>query len=285
VSSRRSLPRRSTRVFERVATAIDGSSADNWESSASSTARQRAACDDVPCGCGGDEATAEPSRSPRGRRAYDHVRTVSRVNDAAREPMRFPLDAFLIERACARRCGSRSGWGAASAAVSGRAASSPTPSRRSIRLLRPIAALLGSAVEHWRIWDAERRRRERLEQLESRLGALRSLDVRQIFARVSEGLRQILRTISSSSPRTDTRRRTLRIIAAQTRPTLPCPTCRCPDGQEARRARTGPSARRVELSGTSERDACCSPPACVLATGAGGPATAAWWPRHLLPTG
>ena len=29
--------------------------------------------------------------------------------------------------------------------------------------LEPIAVLLGSAVEHWRIWDAERRRRERLD--------------------------------------------------------------------------------------------------------------------------
>src|SRR5262245_21511228 len=33
-------------------------------------------------------------------------------------------------------------------------------------VLGPIAALLGSAVEHWRIWDAERRRGERLAQLE-----------------------------------------------------------------------------------------------------------------------
>ena len=33
------------------------------------------------------------------------------------------------------------------------------------QVLGPIAALLGSAVLHWRIWDAERRRRERLDQL------------------------------------------------------------------------------------------------------------------------
>src|SRR5262245_8651096 len=34
-------------------------------------------------------------------------------------------------------------------------------------VLRPIAALLGSAVEHWRIWDKERRRHERLNGVES----------------------------------------------------------------------------------------------------------------------
>ena len=54
-------------------------------------------------------------------------------------------------------------------------------------LLRPIAALLGSAVEHWRIWDAERRRRERLDQLEALLGTLaESLDVREVFPQLSD---------------------------------------------------------------------------------------------------
>jgi transcriptional regulator with GAF, ATPase, and Fis domain len=61
------------------------------------------------------------------------------------------------------------------------------------RVLKPIAALLGSAVEHWRIWDLERRRRERLDQLEEILGALaESLDVRDVFERVSEAVRPIL---------------------------------------------------------------------------------------------
>jgi transcriptional regulator with GAF, ATPase, and Fis domain len=60
-------------------------------------------------------------------------------------------------------------------------------------VLRPIAALLGSAVEHWRIWDAERQRRERLDSLESRLGALAdALDVREVFARISEAVRPVL---------------------------------------------------------------------------------------------
>jgi len=61
------------------------------------------------------------------------------------------------------------------------------------RLLRPIAALLGAAVEHWRIWDAERRRRERLDQLEKLLGTLaESLDIREVFSRISEALQPIL---------------------------------------------------------------------------------------------
>src|SRR5262249_34334929 len=55
--------------------------------------------------------------------------------------------------------------------------------------LRPIAALLGSAVEHWRIWDTERRRRERLDRLEVLLGDLAdSLDVRNVFGKMSEAL-------------------------------------------------------------------------------------------------
>jgi transcriptional regulator with GAF, ATPase, and Fis domain len=59
--------------------------------------------------------------------------------------------------------------------------------------LRPIAALLGSAVEHWRIWDAERRSRERLDRLEALLGDFaESLDVRDVFGRISEMLKPVL---------------------------------------------------------------------------------------------
>jgi Nif-specific regulatory protein len=60
-------------------------------------------------------------------------------------------------------------------------------------VLAPIAALLGAAVEHWRIWDAERRRRERLDRLETVLGALaESLDVREVFERTSEAVKPLL---------------------------------------------------------------------------------------------
>jgi transcriptional regulator with GAF, ATPase, and Fis domain len=60
-------------------------------------------------------------------------------------------------------------------------------------VLRPIAALLGSAVEHWRIWDAERRRQERLDRLEALFGTLaESLDVREVFDQISDGVRPVL---------------------------------------------------------------------------------------------
>ncbi|MBI3449926.1 MAG: sigma 54-interacting transcriptional regulator [Acidobacteria bacterium] len=61
------------------------------------------------------------------------------------------------------------------------------------QVLAPIAALLGSAVEHWRIWDADRVRRERLDQLESILATLTpSLDVREIFERIAEAVREVM---------------------------------------------------------------------------------------------
>jgi transcriptional regulator with GAF, ATPase, and Fis domain len=59
--------------------------------------------------------------------------------------------------------------------------------------LAPIATLLGSAVEHWRLWDGERRRRERLDRLEEPLEALQaSLDVREVFARLSGAVQEVL---------------------------------------------------------------------------------------------
>ena len=60
-------------------------------------------------------------------------------------------------------------------------------------LLHPIAALLGSAVEHWRIWDAEMRRGERLDRVEAMADVLaESLDVTEVFERVSESVQPIL---------------------------------------------------------------------------------------------
>ena len=59
--------------------------------------------------------------------------------------------------------------------------------------LLPIAALLGAAVEHWRIWDVERRRRDRLDQIEPLLDTLAtSLDVREIFERLSVRMQPML---------------------------------------------------------------------------------------------
>src|SRR5207253_2622565 len=77
-----------------------------------------------------------------------------------------------------------------------------------------IAALLGSAVEHWRIWDADRRRRDRIDQLETLLGTLaESLDVREVFERVSDAVRLILPHDLLSLSELDWRANTLRIVA------------------------------------------------------------------------
>ncbi|HEY7370067.1 MAG TPA: sigma 54-interacting transcriptional regulator [Thermoanaerobaculia bacterium] len=82
-------------------------------------------------------------------------------------------------------------------------------------ILRPIAALLGSAVEHWRIWDVERRRQERLDRVESMLGTLaESLDVREVFARISEELQPLLPHDLVNLTETDLRARTIRVVAS-----------------------------------------------------------------------
>ena len=81
-------------------------------------------------------------------------------------------------------------------------------------ILGPIAALLGSGVEHWRIWDAERRRRERLDQLEALLGTLaESLDVREVFGRLSEAVQPVLPHVLLVLTELDDRARTFRVAA------------------------------------------------------------------------
>src|SRR5437867_2111832 len=83
------------------------------------------------------------------------------------------------------------------------------------RVLRPIAALLGSAVEHWRIWDRERRRQERLDRVEALLGTLaESLDVREVFQRLSDEMQPILRHDLMVLTQVDVRARTIQITAS-----------------------------------------------------------------------
>ena len=81
-------------------------------------------------------------------------------------------------------------------------------------VLRPIAALLGSAVEHWRMWDLERRRRERLDELEVLLGTLaESLDVREVFDRVSQAVQPVLAHDLLALTEFDEDRRAFRVVA------------------------------------------------------------------------
>ncbi len=80
--------------------------------------------------------------------------------------------------------------------------------------LRPIAALLGSAVEHWRMWDAERRRRERLDRMEALLGTLaESLDVREVFERLSAEMQPMLAHDLLGLTELDVRAGTLQVVA------------------------------------------------------------------------
>ncbi len=82
------------------------------------------------------------------------------------------------------------------------------------RTLRPIAALLGSAVQHGTLWDAERRRRERIEQLEVLLGTLaESLDVREVFQRISDAVQPVLPHHLLTLTELDERARAFRVVA------------------------------------------------------------------------
>jgi transcriptional regulator with GAF, ATPase, and Fis domain len=138
------------------------------------------------------EPTPLDSWSPRLR---PRPEPIARVEDATAElDAAFPIDAEIIDAGVRSAMwepfhsgkGFRGGiW------LSSYRAGAFTEEHQ--ELLRPIAALLGSAVEHWRIWDAERRRRQRLDQLEGLLDTLASaLDVRQVFDRVSEALKSVL---------------------------------------------------------------------------------------------
>jgi len=82
-------------------------------------------------------------------------------------------------------------------------------------VLRPIAALLGSAVEHWRLWDIERRRRDRLDRVETLMGTLaESLDVREVFQRISDATQPILPHDMMCLTELDVRARTIRVTAS-----------------------------------------------------------------------
>jgi transcriptional regulator with GAF, ATPase, and Fis domain len=92
-------------------------------------------------------------------------------------------------------------------------------------MLRPIAALLGSAVEHWRMWDSERRRRERLEKVESLLVTLAgSLDVSTIFDELSRGMKGILPHDLLSLTELDLQAKTIRLSAIAGEADIPKPS-------------------------------------------------------------
>jgi transcriptional regulator with GAF, ATPase, and Fis domain len=82
-------------------------------------------------------------------------------------------------------------------------------------VLGPIAALLGTAVEHWRLWDTERRRRERLDRIETVLGTLaESLDIREIFDRFSASIAPVLPHDLMVLTEIDLRMRSIMVVAS-----------------------------------------------------------------------
>ena len=126
-------------------------------------------------------------------------------------------------------------------------------------LLRPIAALLGSAVEHWRLWDAERRRRERLDRLETLVGTLaESLDVREVFQRISDAAQPLLPHDLLVLTELDVRARTIRIIAFAGEADIPVTTAPILLSEEetARRALDFELMRDIpaEVAPTTERE-------------------------------
>jgi len=126
-------------------------------------------------------------------------------------------------------------------------------------VLRPIAALLGSAVEHWRIWDAERRRRDRLDRVEALLGTLaESLDVREVFDRVSAAMQPILAHDLMSLTLLDVRARSIRVAASAGQADIPPPTepVVLTEGELERRAQEFELIHDIptELEPKSERD-------------------------------
>jgi transcriptional regulator with GAF, ATPase, and Fis domain len=124
--------------------------------------------------------------------------------------------------------------------------------------LRPVAALLGSAVEHWRIWDAERRRRERLDRMEALLGTLaESLDVREVFARLSARVQPVLAHDLLGLTELDVRAGTLRVAAYAGESDLPMPTHAIPLTREEHELRVDFEIIHdipAQMSPTTERE-------------------------------
>jgi len=126
-------------------------------------------------------------------------------------------------------------------------------------ILRPIAALLGSAVDHWRIWDVERRRRARLDRLDALLGTYaESLDVRDVFGGISAAVAEILPHDFAVLTELDLRRRQLKIVASAGEIDGPVPAepMTLTEEEFADRARDGVVVRDIsaEVAGRTERE-------------------------------
>ncbi|HKW50654.1 MAG TPA: sigma 54-interacting transcriptional regulator, partial [Candidatus Eisenbacteria bacterium] len=162
--------------------------------------------------------------SPRMR---PHAGPTPRINDAKKElDPSFPLDAMALEGGMGS--GMWEPFRAGNTFVGGVWLSSQgtyafTDEHQEV--LKPIAALLGSAVEHWKLWDIEQRRRDRLDRIEALLGTLaQTLDVREVFEPLSEGMRAILPHDMMCLTELDMGAKTIRISAIAGKTDSPAPT-------------------------------------------------------------
>jgi len=127
-------------------------------------------------------------------------------------------------------------------------------------ILGPFAALLGSAVDHWRIWDVERRRRERLDRLEVLFGTLaEALDVREVFERISQAVQPVLpHDVLILTELDDHDRNTFRLVATagKDKATVPSERFRLTPEELASRSREFEILRDlpVELTPDTERN-------------------------------
>jgi transcriptional regulator with GAF, ATPase, and Fis domain len=92
-------------------------------------------------------------------------------------------------------------------------------------MMAPIAALLATAIEHWLIWDAERRQRERLEAVESLLGTITvSLDVHEVLEQLFAVAQPIVPHHMSAVTQIDLQAGTTHVIASAAERDIQVPT-------------------------------------------------------------
>jgi transcriptional regulator with GAF, ATPase, and Fis domain len=180
----------------------------------------------VPCDDGDSDCTEPMPLTDWSPRLRPRGGPNLRIDDAERElDPSFPIDKIVLEAGVRSalwepfRAGDSFAGGVWISAYRAHAFSDEHQ-----EVLRPIAALLGSAVEHWRIWDADRRRRDRLDQLEALLGTFaESLDVREVFERISVAVQPILPHHLLTLSELDPRPRTIRIVAVAGQADIPAP--------------------------------------------------------------
>jgi transcriptional regulator with GAF, ATPase, and Fis domain len=180
----------------------------------------------VPCEDGEGKCTEPLPLTEWSPRIRPRAGPNPRIDDAERELDRaFTLDAAILDSGV--RSALWQPFHSADSFTGGVWLSSPVPHAFNAEhedVLRPIAALLGSAVEHWRIWDTERRRRDRIDQLETLLSTLASsLDVREVFEQLSVVTQPLMPHDIMLLTELDARAHSIRIVAISGQADIPTP--------------------------------------------------------------